>query len=244
MKKLTIILFFVSFSLFAQNSAKASLEQLRYEVKENIKIEPDQNIMQQYKARKKNNGIAIMLSALLPGMGELYAGSYSSGKYFTIADAVLWGGLIGVNAYANNQEDNYRAFAVANGGVNLTGKNDKYFADVGNYMDVYEYNHIMELDRNFSAVYNESTHYWKWDSQSERREYRDMWKASENASNSTRFIVGALILNRIASAINAIRLVNKYNKNLKQELGWEISFDYSNTYSERDKMSMNFRMTF
>jgi len=244
MKKLAGLIFFVYITSFAQNSAKVSLEQLRYQLQSNIKVDNEQEILRQYKERKKNNGIAIILSALLPGMGELYAENYSSGKYFTIADAVLWGGLIGVNAYANNQEDNYRAFAVANGGVNLSGKNDKYFADVGNYMDVYEYNHIMELDRKFSDVYNESTHYWKWDSQSERREYRDMWKASENASNSTRFIVGALILNRIASAINAVRLVNRYNKSLKQELGWRVSFDYSNTYFEHDKISMNFIMNF
>ncbi len=69
-------------------------------------------------------------------------------------------------------------------------------------------------------------------------------KSSETAYNSTRFIVGALILNRVASVINAIRLVNKYNNNLKAELGWDVSFNYSNTFSEPDKLSMNFRTSF
>jgi hypothetical protein len=177
-------------------------------------------------------------------MGELYADGYSSGKYFTIADAVLWGGLIGVSAYAKNQEDNYRAYAETFGGVNLAGKDDKYFADISAYVDVYEYNHIKELERNLNDVYKEDTHYWKWSGQEQRSEYRSMWKSSETADNSTRFIVGALILNRVASVVNAIRLVNKYNNNLKTELGWDVSFNYSNTYSERDKISMNFKSTF
>ena len=71
-----------------------------------------------------------------------------------------------------------------------------------------------------------------------------MWKSSETADNSTRFIVGALILNRIASVINAVRLVNRYNNNLKTELGWDVSFNYSNTNYEPEKISMNFRVTF
>jgi hypothetical protein len=36
-------------------------------------------------------------------MGELYAESYTSGKYFTIAEGALWGVFIGMNSYANWQ---------------------------------------------------------------------------------------------------------------------------------------------
>jgi len=71
-----------------------------------------------------------------------------------------------------------------------------------------------------------------------------MWKSSEEAYNSTRFIVGALILNRVASIINAIRLVNAHNKNLKKELGWEIGFNYSNTISRPNNLSMHFVASF
>lgn len=243
MKRLALVLLMSSSLLFSQGTQNESLELLKYKFNQNIQLEDDELIMQKYKAGKKNNGMAILLSAVLPGMGELYADGYSSGKYFTIADGVLWGGLIGVTAYANNQEDNYRAFAQSYGNVNLTGKDAKYFADISAYLDVSEFNHIQDLSRS-TDIYNEETHYWKWDGQDERREYRDMWKASETANNSTRFIVGALILNRIASVINAIRLVNRYNNNLKTELGWDVSFNYSNTFSEPDKLTMNFRTSF
>jgi len=244
MKKLIFGLLLSSSFIFAQGRQAESLEILKYQLNQNIKIEDDLVLIQKYKELKKKNGLAILLSAVLPGMGELYAEGYSSGKYFTIADATLWGGLIGVKTYADNQEENYKAFAETFGNVELSGKDEKYFADISSYLDVYEYNHIQELDRNLSEVYNEQSHYWKWNNQSERREYRSMWKSSEFANNSTRFIVGALILNRIASVVNAIRLVNKYNNNLKTELGWDVSFNYSSSYYEPEKIIMNFRTTF
>ncbi len=39
---------------------------------------------------KKSVGLAAIYSLLLPGMGELYAEGFSSGKYFLIAEGVLW----------------------------------------------------------------------------------------------------------------------------------------------------------
>ena len=243
MKSVLLVLIFSSSVIFSQGSQSKSLELLKYQFKQNIKIENDEVKIQKYKNGKKNNGLAIIFSAILPGMGELYADGYSSGKYFTITDGVLWGGLIGVSAYAKHQEENYRSYAESFGNVNLTGKNDKYFADISSYLSVYEYNHIKDLERS-KDIYNETSYYWKWSGQEARREYRSMWKSSETANNSTRFIVGALILNRVASVINAIRLVHKYNNKLKAELGWDVSFNYSNTFSEPDKLSMNFRTSF
>jgi len=243
MKK-TFVLLLLNFTLlFAQGSQTASFQELKYQFMQNITIE-DNNKELLYKQQKKNTGLAILYSALLPGMGELYAGGYSSGKYFTIADGVLWGGLIGVNAYASSKEDDYKAFAEAYGSVNLNGKDDKYFGDIGNYVDIYQYNRRQELDRNFEDIYNEQTHYWKWSGQEQRSEYRAMWKSSEEWYNSTRFIVGALILNRVASIINAIRLVNAHNKNLKKELDWQIGFNYSNTIMRPNNVSMHFVTTF
>ncbi|MEN8192464.1 MAG: hypothetical protein ABFS12_06575 [Bacteroidota bacterium] len=242
MKKILILLMMNFTILFAQGMQTTSIEELKYHILQNITVDEDAEL--QYKQQKKNRGLAIIFSALLPGMGELYAGNYSSGKYFTIADGILWGGLIGVNAYAQNQEDNYKAFAVSYGGVDLSSKDEKYFGNLGNYQDIYQYNHQQELDRNFEDIYDVETHYWKWSGNAQRSEYRGMWKSSETAYNSTRFIVGALILNRIASVINAIRLVNAHNKNLKKELGWEVSFNYSNTIERPENISMHFITTF
>ncbi len=243
MKKILFSLLMITSIAAAQSNQSKSLEELKIYFNQTPILNSD-TLEIQYNAQKKKTGLAIIYSLLLPGMGELYAGNYSSGKYFTIADGVLWGTLIGVSAYANNQEENYRAFAETYGGVDLEGKDSKYFADIGNYLDIYQYNRRQELDRNFEEIYNLPEDYWNWHIQATRSEYRTMWKSSESANNSTRFIIGALILNRIASMINAIRLVNAHNNNLKKDLGWNVSFNYSNQLNIPDNFTMNFVTTF
>lgn len=193
---------------------------------------------------RKNAGLAILYSLLLPGMGELYAGSYESGKYFTIADGVLWGVFAGFNIYGNWQEDNYKSFAQSHSGINNDGKDEDYYANIGIYQNIDDYNTAQELNREYSKVYKTSTHYWKWTSDAERKEYRTMWSSSESAYNNVRFAAGALILNRIVSAINAVRLVSAYNKSITEQIGWNVSFGVENTATLPSSFTVNFVKSF
>ena len=194
-------------------------------------------------ANKKSPGIAIIYSLLLPGMGELYAGSYSSGKYFTIAEGALWASYIGFNSYGNWQKDNYKSFAVSNGGITEANKNDDYYANIGLYSSVNEFNDAKALDRNFAEMYDTQKYYWNWNGD-DRKAYRGMWLASEHSFNNIRFVVGAMIVNRIISAINAVRLVSKYNKNLEENLGWNLSVGVSNELSVPTHLTLNFETQF
>ncbi len=194
--------------------------------------------------QKKNPALAILYSMLLPGMGELYANSYESGKYFTIADGVLWGVFTGFSIYGNQQENNYKSFAQSRGGVKVDGKDADYFANIGAYLSLDDYNTSMELDRRFERTYNTSTHYWKWSSDDQRKEYRNMWTSSESAFTNVRFVVGALILNRVVSAINAVRLVSAYNKNLPKELSWNVSVGVENRPTLPSSITFNFVKAF
>lgn len=189
---------------------------------------------------RKNPGLAILYSLLLPGMGELYADRYDNGVYFTIADGVLWGALAGFNIYGNWQEQNYRSFAESNGGVTLAGKESSYFAIISSYISVDEYNTIQELNREFGKVYDPVKFYWDWKSNDRRREYREMWSSSESAFNNVRFAAGALILNRLISAINAVRLVSAYNRSLEEQLSWNIYFSVQNKPSLPQSLQINF----
>lgn len=189
---------------------------------------------------KKNVGLAIIYSLLLPGMGELYSGNYESGKYFTIADGVLWGTYAGFNIYGNNKKENYIAYAKANAGINLEGKESDFIANVGIYISSSEYNRIQELNRNFDKTYNQPNQQWNWQSNDFRKEFRDLWSSSESAFNNLRFIAGALVLNRIISAINAVRLVSAYNKNLSKDLSWNIYFKVENQPILPQTISFNF----
>ena len=221
MKKIFAIIFLTTTLISAQHSANNSLLELRNQIE--IQETENLNFSLTNSPEKKSPAIAIMYSLLLPGMGELYGGDYSLGKYLTIADAVFWGGVVGLNIYGDNQRDNYKAYAQSIGGVSVEGKDDKYFADISEYISIETFNTEQEKYRDFDNIYNEQTHYWNWGDNKTRQEYRGMWSKSESAYNNVRFAVGALILNRIISAINAVRVVAAYNKNLTEQTSWNVS---------------------
>lgn len=193
---------------------------------------------------KKSPALAMLYSFLIPGMGELYAGDYSTGKYFTAADGILWGTFAGFQIYGNNQRNNYKSFAQTNAGALIDGKDADYFANIGIYPSLDEYNTQMLLNRNFDKTYNPVTHYWNWINPDQRKEYRDMWTSSESAFTNVRFVAGALILNRIISIINAIRTVSAYNKNLNREVSWNIYFGAERRTVNEQSFTINFISNF
>ena len=248
MKKIPLLFFLLSLPLFSQSINSPSIFSLRNDVNNSF----NNPTLTSYELNsieikgKKSAGLAIIYSLLLPGMGELYADSYSSGKYFTIAEGVLWTTYLGFNSYGNWQKDNYKSFASSNGGVNNENKDDNYYANIGLYLNINDYNNEKAFNRDFNAMYNEQQYYWSWTSE-DRRTYRSMWTSSEHAFNDLRFVVGAMILNRIISAINAVRLVSKYNKNIESsnsEVGWNLSVGVTNQLTVPASLTLNFQTQF
>ncbi|MBP9084152.1 MAG: hypothetical protein KBH11_13810, partial [Bacteroidia bacterium] len=68
--------------------------------------------------------------------------------------------------------------------------------------------------------------------------------SSEQTFNDVRFVVGALLLNRVISAINAVRLVSKYNNNLSQEVGWNVSLGVQSYPDNTSSYNINFITSF
>lgn len=244
MKKIISLVGLVSSIMIAQTESTIQLSEISKKIiNENFSKENNSNLPQEI-SKKKSPGLAIIYSLILPGMGELYAESYSSGKYFTIADGILWGTFAGLNVYGNNQKDNYIAFAKINAGINLEGKESDFIANVGIYNSSEEYNRVQELNRNFERTYNSPNQFWKWQSNDFRKEFRNMWSSSESAFNNVRFVAGALVLNRLISAINAVRLVSAYNKNLQNEISWNLYFNVENKITLPQTLTLNFYTKF
>jgi hypothetical protein len=141
-------------------------------------------------------------------------------------------------------ESNYKAYASGFGGVNINDKDDEYFAIIGDYTNINQFNNEKELNRDFDEIYNIETHYWDWGSSESRKEFRRTWVSSEQANNNVRFAVGALILNRVVSAINAVRLVTRHNKNINEGLGWNVSFGLLNNPDLPTGLNMSFYSRF
>jgi len=162
--------------------------------------------------QKKSVGVAAIASLLLPGMGELYVGSLGTGKYLLIAEGVLWLTYATFGVYGDALRDDARVFAVARAGVNTVGKDDQFFIDIGNFLDVGEYNEKKLRDREPSKVYDPAAGFWwAWDADASRAEYRDQRIASENMFNNQKFVLAAVLINHLASAINAARSAIAHN---------------------------------
>ena len=92
-------------------------------------------------------------------MGELYADAYDIGKYFTIADGVLWGTFIGMNVYTNWQENNYKSYAESHARISNENKDENYYATIGEYSNIDSYNDEKALERNFEDIVKTSLLY-------------------------------------------------------------------------------------
>lgn len=246
MKNYIILVCIITFPLFSQTTENNSFLSLKQEAINGILHQQHTEIIQVISdiKQKKNTGMAILYSLLLPGMGELYADSYNSGIYFTVADGVLWGTLIGMNIYANWQENRYITYAQTNAGVSTNGKDEDYYATIGEFLDVEQYNNEKALERDFNSLYTSENFVWKWNSTEDRKTYRNMWLSSEQTFNDTRFVVGALILNRVVSAINAVRLVSSYNSKLQKEVSWNLSFGVKTNPTLPTSLTFNYQQAF
>ena len=230
----------------SQNQPVQSIMQLESEINSNLKNYQTESpkFTTDLENEKKSVGLGIIYSLLLPGMGELYADAYDMGKYFTIADGILWGTYIGMSSYTSWQEDNYKSYAAVNAGVDNSNKDADYYATISEYSNIESYNDQKALERNFDEMYNEQVYFWKWQTSEERETYRDMWLSSEQTSNDLRFIVGGLLLNRVVSAINAARLVSKYNSRLEEQTSWNISVGFQSIPNLPTNLSLRFSQSF
>ncbi len=240
----SLLLIFISSLAFAQQIQTVSIQNLKHEISSVPVSEDETQLNFNLDDSKKSVGLGVIYSLLLPGMGELYADAYDIGKYFTIADGVLWGTFIGMNVYSNWKENDYKSYAESRAGISNENKDENYYATISAYSDIESYNNEKALERNFEEMYDPDNYFWKWSTETERESYRDMWTSSEQTKNDIRFIVGGLILNRVASAINAARLVTSYNNRLKEDLSWNFSVGFVNKPTLPTSLNFNFTTSF
>jgi len=169
---------------------------------------------------KKSVGLAAFYSLVVPGMGELYVGAFNSGKYFLAAEGVLWLTYGAFDIYGNSLRDDARAFAQAHAGASTTGKSDQFFVDLGNFLSVELYNDKKLRDRDVEVLYDPALGYgWQWDSDASRATFRDRRVAAEKMYNNRKFVVAAVLINHVASAINAARAAIAHNNAADEALG-------------------------
>jgi TM2 domain-containing membrane protein YozV len=169
---------------------------------------------------------AAFLSFLLPGTGEVYAGSQTKGKIFLCVEASFWAGFFGFRTYGGWLKKDYKNYAASHAGVNLAGKSDDFFDDLAFYDSRDEYNQFALLyHREDAKPYPENDFWmWEWDSPNSKSHYRNLKNRSKSAYRKTLYMVGLSAVNRIVSVIDAMKAVKSYNRKKSLEIS-EVRFD-------------------
>jgi hypothetical protein len=174
-----------------------------------------------------SRGNAMLRSLLVPGWGESYLGYHSTARKFFWADMLIWAGVIGLETYSNWKEDQFMAYGQQHAGVQMAGKNDVFYSDIGNYMNTEEYNEEKIRDRNFDAVYTNPAYFWAWDSNQNRLTYDHTRIQSRSAHNKVIFFFGAAALNRLISFIDTGKKANDVINRQKTALDFQLGPDPS-----------------
>ncbi len=192
-------------------------------------------------ADKKSPGLSILLSLVLPGAGHYYAGRSDVGAYFFGAEVGMWLGLFGVNYYGNILRDDSRSFAATHSGLDKSGKDDDYFSNVGNYLNIYDYNNDKLARGEYEKIYDVNTHFWNWDLSANMDSFESQRKRSERTYNLRTIFVTGMILNRLVSGISALVLTNKGNNSGGIRMNSELMMTPENKI---DGLKLNFVKTF
>ncbi len=166
---------------------------------------------------RKSVFLAIVSSLVLPGLGELYAGSFETGKYNMIAEGGLWMTYAGFRLHGNWVRQDAQLLAEQHAGANFSGKNDQFDVNIGNFMTLDDYNLTKLRNREFDLVYSGSQYNWQWDSDINRTHFKDLRLSSDKAYNNAKLLIAAVVINRIISAFSAGRAAAAHNRSIASD---------------------------
>ena len=154
----------------------------------------------------------VVKSALIPGWGELSFGEKNRSRGFLILEIGLITSGIGSYLFSKNQVKNYQSFSAEHAGVNIKGKNKKYWVDIGNYNNYEDYNEEHLRFREPEDLYY-GTDIWFWDSEENKNFFKSMRINADLLNRQVNFIIGAIFINHIISSIDSLYLYRLKNEN-------------------------------
>jgi TM2 domain-containing membrane protein YozV len=181
---------------------------------------------QERKEGLKSAAKAAFLSLLLPGAGEIYAGSHTRGKIFLSVETSFWAGFFGFRTYGGWLKRDYKNYAASHAGANTAGKPDHFFDNLAYYDNRDEYNQFALLyHREDAEAYPENDSWnWEWNSPNSKSYYRNLKNRSKTAYRRALYMAGLSLVNRVVSVIDAMKAVKSYNRRKSLEIS-RVRFD-------------------
>lgn len=157
---------------------------------------------------------AFLRSLVMPGWGHHYAEPEISfrGQAHFAADLILIASFFGFNARANNLEDQYTTLANLRAGVPTDGRSRTFLLALSQFNSLEEYNDFQLRSRNWNNILPDTPeNRWNWQSEDDRRKYRELRDGSDRAGNQLPAITALLVLNRVTSAVSAFNRARNYD---------------------------------
>jgi len=180
---------------------------------------------------RKNPAVAGLLSAAIPGAGQLYNGS-SLGYLFLGIEAAAWISHVSMHETGMDKQDQFKGFADAH--WSWDRYRDPTFEDcpTDGHSDggVQDSTLQMLYDRRRDDYYEDigklSIYACGWDNQRNRDEYRDMRDDSNDFLRNARYATTVVFLNHLVSALHAARGAARHNArlagNTEIDLKWSM----------------------
>ncbi|MBM3263445.1 MAG: hypothetical protein FJY97_08480 [candidate division Zixibacteria bacterium] len=156
-------------------------------------------------ATRKSKTKAALLSLLVPGLGQTYAGASGRARIFFVTEGVTWAGFTMLRTYGGWRADDYRVYAADHAGVTLAGQDDTFFRNIGAFSSNEVFNFQQQLIQGSRARLYTGTHTWAWDAETSRKAYLDIRQSSRRADTRSVYLIGFALVTRIVSAIDAVR---------------------------------------
>ncbi len=183
-------------------------------------------------ADTKNPMVALLLSCVLPGWGQIYAGETTRGRWFMAAEAGIWAGYGAFRIQEGMREDDYREYAQIFAGT-AAGASSGYLSDMGGYIrsegdDSYNQSVACDArslfpdDREAQRAYIAENGYygdlsWDWGSEDSFYAYRELRHAASSADRNAFYMVGVAMLNRAVSGIDSAWMARRHNAGVHGE---------------------------
>lgn len=162
---------------------------------------------------EKSKSKAILFSAILPGLGEKYLKKPKRASIHFLGEAIIWSGLLTCNSYYKSVYGNAKSYAYlhADTKAGIKDKDYKYFEDIADFYDIWEYNRVYKTNRDTTVLYPENSDWtWHWDSKDNYAIYDNMMRKYRSWKMFSGFMVGGLVMHRFISIIDAMQLAKKY----------------------------------
>lgn len=173
---------------------------------------------------------AFWRSMAVPGWGHYYADNdnWTRGQYHLAGEVVLVLSYLGLDARANQLENDYTTLALSKAGTDLSGKNRNYRLAIGSFDNLEAYNQQQLRTRNWDLLFPETPEYqWNWNSRDSRLQYQDARERVDRNRSQLPTLIALMVTNRLVSGLSAyIRARDKW-ENIP-----DASFSYINEFGQ------------